>query len=173
MITGAQIRDARKRAGLSQAELAKRVGVVPRTVGGWERGETSPSIAEQRLMEVLRNHLDNQEAATLEDVSDIELLAEIARRLARSAAADRGVVYHTMGSGKSMSLAQQLIEHAEDVDALVAARRTGRNPSGQQQLDDEERAAELGKRVVAESLRDKSHQSSQDAGTLADEKDTG
>lgn len=61
MVTGEQIRRARKRLGISQSELAKRVDVALRTVGGWERGETSPGIAEQRLIEVLGLEEDDRE----------------------------------------------------------------------------------------------------------------
>lgn len=83
MITGDEIRAARKRAGLSQAALAKRVGVVQRTVGGWERGENTPGLAEPKLMAVLRDYLDDDSTPPLRSVSDVELLAEIARRFAR------------------------------------------------------------------------------------------
>lgn len=83
MITGAEIRAARKRAGLSQAKLAEMVGVVERTVGGWEREESAPGIAEPRLLAVLREHLDDGDEPPLKAVSDVELLAEIARRFAR------------------------------------------------------------------------------------------
>ncbi|WP_344251001.1 helix-turn-helix transcriptional regulator [Isoptericola hypogeus] len=51
---GSEIRAARKRAGLSQKELGKRVGASLRTVGNWERGETSSKGSTERLIEVLR-----------------------------------------------------------------------------------------------------------------------
>lgn len=91
MITGEQIRAARKRAGYSQAELAKLVGVVQRTIGGWERGENTPGIAEPKLLAVLRDHLDTEVSEPpLRSVSDVELLAEIARRFARAEERERG-----------------------------------------------------------------------------------
>lgn len=52
-----RIRHARERAGLTQEQLADRVGVSLRTVGSWERGENHP-----------RNKL-----AVLEDVLDVQL----------------------------------------------------------------------------------------------------
>lgn len=42
---GSRIRVLRKRAGLSQAALAERVGVGRRTIGRWERGVTSPGVS--------------------------------------------------------------------------------------------------------------------------------
>ncbi|MCI6274564.1 MAG: helix-turn-helix domain-containing protein [Coriobacteriaceae bacterium] len=39
-IIGARIRELRKAAGISQAELARRVYVSRQTVGNWEAGRT-------------------------------------------------------------------------------------------------------------------------------------
>lgn len=93
MLQGHEIRDARKRANMSQGELAKRVGVALRTVGGWERGETSPNIAEPRLLEVLGPFLPLKEDAQpktslVEKLSDMELLSELGRRLSRRVVSD-------------------------------------------------------------------------------------
>lgn len=38
------IREAREAAGISQGELAKRIGVTPGAVSQWEQGTTNPSI---------------------------------------------------------------------------------------------------------------------------------
>ena len=86
MLTGEQIRTARKKAGMSQGQLAKAVGASLRAVGSWERGENSPNLAEVRLREVLGPYLVENEASGpgLTDASDAQLLAEIARRFARS-----------------------------------------------------------------------------------------
>lgn len=86
MLTGEQIRTARKKAGMSQGELAKAVGVSLRAVGSWEREENSPNLAEVRLREVLGPHLaaGGSQGPGLEDASDAQLLAEIARRFART-----------------------------------------------------------------------------------------
>lgn len=92
MMTGEQIRTARKRAGLSQGDLATLVGVSMRTVGNWEREDSAPGIAEPRLISALRDYLDNGpvSAGPLQAVSDVELLAEIARRFARAERRERG-----------------------------------------------------------------------------------
>jgi transcriptional regulator with XRE-family HTH domain len=45
-MTSAQlIRDARLRAGLTQAQLGERAGKAATAIGRWERGETDPSFA--------------------------------------------------------------------------------------------------------------------------------
>lgn len=40
------IKECRKKAGLKQDEVAKRLGVKPRTYGSWERGEAMISAAQ-------------------------------------------------------------------------------------------------------------------------------
>lgn len=58
-IEGSQIRDARERAGMTQAELGHAVGVTLRTIGNWERGESVPRNREAKLREVLAATLGN------------------------------------------------------------------------------------------------------------------
>ena len=55
--TGDEIREARERLRITQADLAKRLGVSMRTVGSWERGESIPrnrmgAIAEALGLEI-------------------------------------------------------------------------------------------------------------------------
>lgn len=50
---GDRIREERERAGLTQSELAALVGVTPRSVGNWERGEMHPRNSLTRLTDVL------------------------------------------------------------------------------------------------------------------------
>jgi transcriptional regulator with XRE-family HTH domain len=52
MISGDLLREARRRAGLSQAELARRAGKPTSVIGRWERGEVKPSL--ETLREVIR-----------------------------------------------------------------------------------------------------------------------
>lgn len=88
-MTGDEIRAARERAGLTQQQLGAAVGVGLRTVGNWERGTTVPRNRLAMLESVL-GRLDSQEPAPLRAVSDVELLAEIARRFARRAQQEDG-----------------------------------------------------------------------------------
>lgn len=55
---GDRIRSARERAGLTQAELAAKVGVARETVGNWETGVSSPRNKLAKLHEVLGERLD-------------------------------------------------------------------------------------------------------------------
>lgn len=52
MISGDLLREARLRAGLSQAELARRAGKPTSVIGRWERGEVRPSL--ETLRELIR-----------------------------------------------------------------------------------------------------------------------
>lgn len=92
-ITGEEIRVARERAGLTQAELAALVGVAPRTVGNWERGENPPGKNLARLRDILRPVGNDTHGPgsglngepTLHGASDAQLIAELAYRLGRAA----------------------------------------------------------------------------------------
>lgn len=84
MIRAEEIRDARQRAGMTQAELAALVGVSQRTVGNWERGESIFRNRAAKIRAVLADYLNVEGGASLRSVSDAELLAEIARRFARA-----------------------------------------------------------------------------------------
>jgi len=50
MISGDLLREARRRAGLSQAELARRAEKPTSVVGRWERNEVAPSFETLRTM---------------------------------------------------------------------------------------------------------------------------
>jgi transcriptional regulator with XRE-family HTH domain len=52
MISGDLLREARRRAGLSQAALAARAGKPTSVIGRWERGEVKPSL--ETLQELIR-----------------------------------------------------------------------------------------------------------------------
>ena len=52
VVSGDLLREARLRAGLSQAELARRAGKARSAIGRWERGEVLPSF--ETLRELVR-----------------------------------------------------------------------------------------------------------------------
>jgi transcriptional regulator with XRE-family HTH domain len=52
VISGDILHEARLRAGLSQAELARRAGTHRSAIGRWERGEALPSL--EKLRELVR-----------------------------------------------------------------------------------------------------------------------
>lgn len=45
-----QLREKRKRMGLSQEKLARLLDVSHVTIGSWEAGKTAPSIAHARVL---------------------------------------------------------------------------------------------------------------------------
>ena len=51
-VSGALIREARRRAGLSQAALGRRLGKPQSVIARWERGRATPSL--DTLLEVIR-----------------------------------------------------------------------------------------------------------------------
>ena len=44
MTIGQRIKDARKKAGMTQAELASKLDIPPQSIGQWERGERRPKL---------------------------------------------------------------------------------------------------------------------------------
>lgn len=44
---------ARVNAGLTQAEVAKKLQISPNTLVAWEKGKTEPSISQGRMLERL------------------------------------------------------------------------------------------------------------------------
>jgi hypothetical protein len=88
VISGDLLREARRRAGLSQAALAERAGKPTSVVGRWERGEVKPSL--ETLLEMIRacgldlgfrlHEGDTSQDAAIEfalDLSPAERLAQL------------------------------------------------------------------------------------------------
>ena len=82
MMTGDDLRLQRGRLHLTQRELADRVGVGLRTVTTWEAlgAQRLPGTAQGRL-EAVFGATDGTGIRSLAEVSDLELIAELARRL--------------------------------------------------------------------------------------------
>ena len=74
--------EARKRAGLTQAELGERAGVAPSAISRWERGEVEPSF--ERVRDTIRAAGFDLVVSILR--ADDHDLALIRRSLARSPA---------------------------------------------------------------------------------------
>ena len=59
MEIGKKIMDLIKKCGLSQEELAEKVGVARQTISKWELGETSPDLKQaQALSKIFKVSLD-------------------------------------------------------------------------------------------------------------------
>ena len=87
MEIGKKIMDLRKKNGLSQEELAEKVGVARQTISKWELGETSPDLKQSKelskifnvsLDELVDNDIKN---ILVEKTSNTEKLAGIILKL--------------------------------------------------------------------------------------------
>jgi transcriptional regulator with XRE-family HTH domain len=79
VVSGDLLREARRRAGLSQAELARRAGKPTSVVGRWERNEVAPSLETLRAM-IRACGLDLQFALTeADDSQDASIEAALGR----------------------------------------------------------------------------------------------
>ncbi len=80
---GKQIYEMRKKANLSQEQLAEKVGVSRQTISKWELGETAPDIKQaQKLSQIFNVSLDeltgnDTKEVIYEKVSNTERLAGI------------------------------------------------------------------------------------------------
>ena len=69
MEIGKKIMDLRKKNGLSQEELAEKVGVARQTISKWELGETSPDLKQSKeLSKIFNVSLDE---LTDNDIKDV------------------------------------------------------------------------------------------------------
>lgn len=87
MEIGKKIMNLRKKNGLSQEELAERVGVARQTISKWELGETSPDLKQAKeLSKIFNVSLDELTNNDIKDVlvektSNTEKLAGIILKL--------------------------------------------------------------------------------------------
>ena len=87
MEIGKKIMDLRKKQGLSQEELAEKVGVARQTISKWELGETSPDLKQSKeLSKIFNVSLDELTDNDIKDVlvaktSNTEKLAGIILKL--------------------------------------------------------------------------------------------
>ena len=90
MELGKQIYELRKKANLSQEQLAEKVGVSRQTISKWELGETAPDIKQaQILSQVFNVSLDeltgnDTKEIVLEKVSNTERLAGVVIRILKA-----------------------------------------------------------------------------------------
>jgi transcriptional regulator with XRE-family HTH domain len=98
MSSATLIRIARRRAGLTQSELAARLGKTQSEIGRWERGETRPSF--ERVQQVTRAcGLDLTASLTNADdsyVPHIERMLALSPRARVSRAADQAIAMRSL-----------------------------------------------------------------------------
>lgn len=78
---GDEIRQAREALGLTQAQLAERVGVARETVGNWETGTSTPRNKLGRLREVLSAPLGAATVGTAPDAAAVDVLLDLPAEL--------------------------------------------------------------------------------------------
>ena len=87
MDIGNKIMELRKKSGLSQEELAEKVGVARQTISKWELGETSPDIKQAKeLSKIFKVSLDELVSNDIKDIlvektSNTEKLAGLILKL--------------------------------------------------------------------------------------------
>ena len=87
MEIGKKIMDLRKKSGLSQEDLADKVGVARQTISKWELGETSPDLKQAKeLSKIFKISLDELTDNSIKDVlvekaSNTEKLAGLILKL--------------------------------------------------------------------------------------------
>lgn len=78
MMLGSSLFHARKRAGLTQEEVAERLGVSRQTIGKWEVDETLPDIRQSKRLATLYG-------VTLDDLIEFDLdVSQIEEAIERS-----------------------------------------------------------------------------------------
>lgn len=99
MVSGDLLSEARRRAGLTQDQLAERVGVPRQQISRWERGSVKPSL--ERLGEVIRacgldlafsivrGDVDGHDRALIERRLDMTPAERVARSRAEAASLAR------------------------------------------------------------------------------------
>ena len=87
MEIGKKITDLRKKNGLSQVELAEKVGVARQTISKWELGETAPDLSQakelSKIFNVSLDELTNNDIKNVlvEKTSNTEKLAGLILKL--------------------------------------------------------------------------------------------
>ena len=91
MEIGNKIMELRKKNGLSQEELAEKIGVARQTISKWELGETSPDLKQSKeLSKIFKVSLDELVDNDIKDVlvektSNVEQLAGLILKLIKFA----------------------------------------------------------------------------------------
>lgn len=88
-----QIRAARLNMSMSQAALAKEVGVNQSTIASWEKGRTEPdTVMVGRLAQILKVTTDHLLGIQSEQLVLPEGVADLAKKIADLSPSDRAVV---------------------------------------------------------------------------------
>ena len=107
MDLGNNLFHARKRRGLSQEDVAQRLGVSRQTVSKWETGETVPDIRQSKKMAVLYN-------ISLDELIDFDLdIREIQETIERTSRETEAKIDWSRAWGKKYPV---LLEYQDKVN---------------------------------------------------------
>ena len=107
MDLGNNLFHARKRRGLSQEDVAQRLGVSRQTVSKWETGETVPDIRQSKKMAALYN-------ISLDELIDFDLdIREIQETIERTSRETEAKIDWSRAWGKKYPL---LLEYQDKVN---------------------------------------------------------
>ncbi len=73
MDIGKRLKEARRREGLSQSDLAEKIGVTKASIGNWERGTSPPSWSSTRKVDVWLNGINEIGIGFKGNFSDMEV----------------------------------------------------------------------------------------------------
>ena len=85
--TPQEIKARRLARGWDQARLARELGISRRAITNWETGKAEPRGENRRRLDAVLGDAPERDV-TLRGATDAEFIAELARRLARTASAD-------------------------------------------------------------------------------------
>lgn len=140
MNLGNSLFHARKKSGLSQEEVAEKLGISRQTVSKWETGETLPDIRQSKRLAVLY-HL------SLDELIDFDLdVQEIEQAIARSDEKLNEKIDWTRAWGKKYPI---LLEYPAQVNTEYYAVRLD---ALLQTLRDEYRYSELDAMLVLKDI---------------------
>lgn len=132
MNLGNHLFQARKRCGLTQEEVAEKLGVSRQTISKWETDETLPDIRQSKRLAVLYR-------LSLDELIDFDLdVQEVQQAIERTSAALEEKIDWTKAWGKKYPI---LLSYRQDVNVEGYAKRLDgllrelRNEYGYNELD--------------------------------------
>ena len=107
MELGNHLFEARKKGGLSQEEVAEKLGVSRQTISKWETGETLPDIRQSKRLALLYG-------LSLDELIDFDMdVQEVEQAIERTSAALEEKIDWTKAWGKKYPI---LLTYSRDVD---------------------------------------------------------
>jgi CheY-like chemotaxis protein len=163
------VRTIRMKAGISQEELARRMGVSFASVNAWERGRTEPRAVHRMKLDEMAKEAGVRQGLTVIIIDDEPVVCELAEAMIRSVAPEAVITIATSGTDGLLACGAVLpdlvlldlrmpgLDGLEVADAM--ARRKGMEHTvlvfvtGTTGGEDRARAERVAARVVTKPLR--------------------